>query len=356
MINITNFDQIKTRYNEYWALKNHDRPLLDITCPKRNYKRKEIPFSGTLKDRWLDNEYMLKSTRENLSATYYCGEAFPHAFPNLGPDIFGACLGIDLAFGENTSWAINHFSDLSVIDCNKFDENNFWLKKIIEMTELMAKDSNGDYLVGITDLHPALDGLSSLRGAQQLCFDLYEEPERVKQLSFDMLERFKELFNTLTDIISKYQKGSVNWMGVYHPKSWYVTSCDFMCMISDDMYREFVDPELRQEISFLKNSIFHLDGPDALKHLDKILEIEELKGVQWVYGAGQPTASHWIDVLKKIQNAKKMIEINIVPDDLFVLLENIRPEGVLYKITCENEDQAEYLLKIAEDNFHRTVY
>lgn len=137
-------------------------------------------------------------------------------------------------------------------------------------------------------------------------------------------------------------------MGIYHPQGWYVTSCDFMGMISEEMYDEFVEPELREEIRFLKHSIFHLDGPGALRHLDRLLRIPDLDGIQWVYGAGQPTAAHWIPVLKKIQEAGKRIHIDIVPSDLPALLEEIKPEGVLYRVNCSSVEEAEAVLKLAE--------
>ena len=44
------------------------------------------------------------------------------------------------------------------------------------------------------------------------------------------------------------------------------------------MYEELVVGELLEELDFLDASIYHLDGPDALKHLDRLLAIDKLKG------------------------------------------------------------------------------
>ena len=105
-------------------------------------------------------------------------------------------------------------------------------------------------------------------------------------------------------------------MGLWHPEKWYVTSCDFICMISQEMFARYILPELREEIDYLQGkTIFHLDGPGALKHLDALLEIENLAGIQWVYGAGQPSARHWLPVLQKIQKAGKRINIGLHPED-----------------------------------------
>lgn len=343
-------DKLEKRYLEYWNKENHDRPLLDIRAPKTNARVSVPEFHGTIEERWMDTEYVLKSSRASLQNTYFGGESYPLLWPNLGPDIFGAYFGIDLKFGNDTSWAANHFTDLSKTDCSRLDLNNKWLKKTIEMTEAFASESKGDYLVGITDIHAGMDALISLRGPEETCFDLYECPELVKEKTFQLCDRFKEVYNLLNGILAKYQKGNGNWMSVYHPQGWYVTSCDFLCMISNEMYKEFVEPELLEELAFFKHSIFHLDGPGALHHLDSLLAIPELNGIQWVYGAGNPTAAHWIPVLKKIQDAGKLIHITVVPSDIPVLLENLKPEGMLIQLFCESEEEAKDIVRYVEKN------
>jgi len=356
MIHCASFDKIALRHLEYWNLENHDRPLLDLTAPMPSYDPRPLPRPGTLRERWLDAEYMLKSARAGMEGTFYAGEAFPSAFPNLGPDIFGAYFGCELDFGEDTSWAVKHADDINELDVSRLDPDNFWWKKTIELTEIMAADARGDYVVGVTDIHPGLDALVSLRGPEALCFDLYEEGDAVKRLTFQLFDRFREVYGCLSGIIARHQRGATNWMGVYHPEGWYVTSCDFMGMISDAMTREFVLPELTMQLDYLKDSIFHLDGPGALRHLDLLLALPALKGIQWVYGAGQPSASHWIDVLRRIQQAGKMIHIDILPEDLPPLLNALKPEGVLFRARCRDRDEALALEKLAEASRPKQIF
>lgn len=345
MKNTLDMDQIKKRYLEYWTKENHDSPLLDVRAP-RTFGRAEMPkVAGSWEEHWMDTEYVLQRETAALRNTYHAGDAIPQINPNLGPDIFGAFFGCGLKFGKDTSWAEDPFSELSRIDCSRLDRNNHWFQKITELTEAFVSESQGEYLVGITDIHAGMDALVSLRGPEEVCFDLYEEPELVKAKVFQLCDRFKEVYDALNGILSKGQQGNVNWMSVYHTEGWYVTSCDFMGMISQEMYGEFVEPELREELAFLKHSIFHLDGPGALRHLDSLLAIPELDGIQWVYGAGQPTAAHWVPVLKKIQDAGKLVHVTIVPSDLPILLENLKPEGVLYQVFCKSEKEADELVE-----------
>lgn len=356
MINIENWEVIKAKYIEYWNRENHDRPLLSITSPFEGYSKKSIKVPESIIERWTNIDYIIQSSRENFHSTYFAGEAFPHVFPNLGPDIFGAFLGCDLEFGETTSWAIHFVEDWNDIDI-KFNPENKWWIKILHMTEALVEDAKkGDYLVGITDLHPGLDCLASLRGPENLCIDLIENPELIKEINLKVLDVYKTVFNELHKLTTKHQHGSTHWMGIWHPGKWYNTSCDFICMISSQMVCDFVIPGIKQELNMLDASIFHLDGPGALKHLDLLLEIPNLKGIQWVYGAGQPGACHWIPVLKKIQQSGKLIQVAVKPEDLQTLLDELEPEGVMYCTECKCEQDAKDLIKMAEKSYRKKYF
>ena len=111
---------------------------------------------------------------------------------------------------------------------------------------------------------------------------------------------------------------------------------------------DLIVEELEQEVQFLDGSIYHLDGIEALKHLDGILEIPGLGGVQWVPGDGKPSASHWIPEIKKIQAAGKCVDLDVRPEELEILLKELSPEGLLYHIRAESEQDAKDLLKMAE--------
>jgi hypothetical protein len=356
MLYVNDWDGIKSRYIEYWSRENHDRPLISITAPKDNRPDSYVKAPTTLEDKWLDIEYIISSSREAFASTFYCGEAFPSINPDLGPDILGAMLGCDLVFGENTSWAVHFLHSLDEAKAFSFDPENRWWKKIKEITQACVDDARGDYFVGVTDLHPAIDALVSLRGPENICMDLYDNPSFIKKSVFEILDVFKRSFGELHDITTKNLPGSTNWMGIWHPGRWYPTSCDFICMISGEMLVEFVLPELLKEIEWLDASIFHLDGPGALKHLDTLLDIPRLKGIQWVYGAGQPGASHWISVLKRIQAAGKLIQVAVEPEELDILLNELAPEGVMYVTGCKTEQDARDLMKKVENSYKRKLF
>lgn len=329
MIN-QNEKYLKERWEEFWAMKNHDRPILSVYAPVDKPDYSAYPeYIENDRERWLNADYAIKTARINMENTFYGGEAFPAFNPNLGPDLLGAICGCDIEFGKDTSWAVPNLENLSERPQSEFNENNFYWKKIKEITEKAVKDSKGDYLVGITDLHPGCDGIVSLRGSQELCMDLFDAPDNINLIQHDIFEVHKTVIEKLSNIISENQSGSTNWMGIWHPsKNWYVTSCDFSCLISDSDFDKYVLPSLKSELEYLDASMYHLDGPGALRHIDKLLALDNLHGIQWVYGAGATTAKDWTELMKKIQDAGKAIQVYCNPQDADDVCSALRPEGL----------------------------
>ena len=338
----------KQRYIQYWNMENHDRPILNFRAPKPggSWPRREHP---TLEARWTDVDFAVARFRAQAENTYCLADALPVVYPNLGPDILGAVMGCGLEFGENTSWALHNVTDWDTHPELKFDPDNRYWKIIMAITKAALEDSNGDYIVGITDLHPGLDGLVSVRGPQELCFDLLECPDEIHKRTEQTFEVFRTIYNTSYDILTKTQQGSSTFMGgTWHPGRWYPTSCDFSCMISPDAFAEFVMPDLKKQLAMLDISLYHLDGPDALRHLDALLAIPELGGIQWVPGEGQKPQREWTDVLQKIQAAGKRIWVHVTPEDIEPLCRALRPEGVLFTCHFPSKEQGEDMIRFVE--------
>jgi hypothetical protein len=76
-------------------------------------------------------------------------------------------------------------------------------------------------------------------------------------------------------------------------------------MISTDMFREFAVPYLREEMRRYDGVEYHLDGPDALKHLEALCEIEDLDVIQWVPGSGNAEKTDWAWLEQRIDSLGK---------------------------------------------------
>jgi len=343
------WDEATERYKAWWEGEIIDRVAIQVTAPRVGYQRKHIPAPSDLEQRWLDTDYRIAAAEEGMRATFYGGEAFPQFYPNLGPDVFAGYLGCDIIFSHGTSWAqplaVPEGEDFPEI---KFDPENRWWKKILEMTQAAVDSSNGRYFVGLTDLHGGGDALAAIRGQQALCYDLVDRPQKVKK-AMEFLEDFWFLvYDAAHQITLQNMQGSSTWLSVWSPGKYYAVSCDFAALISPEMFNDFFLPEVIAEIEWLDRSLFHLDGPDAIPHLDALLNIPKLGGIQWVPGAGAPSVRQWIPLLKKIQAAGKLLHLSVGVDEIEPLLEELSPKGVMFSTGCGSEADARELLNKAK--------
>lgn len=135
-------------------MENHDRPVLLLNGKKDVKQSVRVTPPADLLERWTNTEYVIQSSREQMENTVYLAESIPAICPNLGPDIFGASLGADLVFEQTTSFSKPFVRNWET-DTVAFRLDNPWWQKILSMTKEVAADAQGDYMVGITDLHPA---------------------------------------------------------------------------------------------------------------------------------------------------------------------------------------------------------
>lgn len=80
-------------------------------------------------------------------------------------------------------------------------------------------------------------------------------------------------------------------------------------LISTRMYEEFCFEDNLACCEHVDQSLYHLDGPGAIRHLPKIMELPRLNCVQWIQGAGRPLPSQWVDLLRQIQASGKSVQL-----------------------------------------------
>ena len=326
MLGVQDWERVKQRYREYWAMEN-ETPLFRMSA--RREQRHEEEETVSLETAWLDNEYQIRQARRDMENRIYGGEGFPILCADFGPDIFGAVLGDDIEFGWDTSWAKHLFAgkDWSSVDL-KFDERNLWWKRVEQRIRDFIADANGDYLVGFPDWHGSCDALVSLFGPEEVALALYDCPEEVKRLNKQIAAAFREIMQRSYALLKDRQEGTTHWIGLWNDGLWYTTSCDFNILLSGEMLEEFVIPPLEEDLAFLQSSTYHLDGSKAFRHLDRLLELPNLHGIQLVYGAGEPPALHWLPELKRIQAAGKGIHLVCTTTELDTILEELKPQGL----------------------------
>lgn len=338
----------KKRFDAFWEREIIDRPPVTIHFGKEN--RVPIPHKEykSHKDRWLDIEFRAETTALHLSNTEFYADALPIAWPNLGPEVFSAWCGCGYEFGQDTTWSKPCIEDWER-DADKvaLNKDHPLFELTVEYTKLLLELGKGKFIVGLTDFHPGGDHLAALRDPQNLNIDMIENPDEVKAMLDKSYKDFFEAYEVFYNMVHSAGMPTTSWTSIIHDGRFYIPSCDFSCMISKNMFDEFFLPGIIKECQYYEKSIYHLDGPGALRHLDSILEIKELDAVQWVYGAGNEGYHKWVDVYQRIQKAGKGIELSCHVNELGSVFETLRPEGIWFSSIrgIDSRDTAEKVLK-----------
>lgn len=347
-----NIDKTLERFEAWWHCEIVDRPPVTIHVdhyPTKNFQN--TPFTN-FRQAWTDTEFVLNRFEKALQISTFLGDTFPMFFPNLGPDLCATLYGGDLEFGEITSWSQPMFTSCRQLLDKTPEFNNFYWSKVREMTDVSLSRGCGKWMTGLPDLHTNADLLSALVGAEALCLEMLDDPEGVRKALVHVQSHYKLIYEDFAKRLLEAKQPFTTWAPYLHKGFAYPVSCDFIGILSPVMFEQIVLPFIEFEINFLDRSLFHLDGPGALKHLDRLLEIPKLNGIQWVYGAGQGAAARWIDVYKKIQAAGKAIQLICQsPSDANAVMEHLRPEGVWIHIKegVYGRDEAKHLIKQVEN-------
>ena len=340
MIGIDNWEERKAHYEEYWNYSN-GIPLIAISAPKDgavyDYETPDDNYQGI-----FDTQMEIRNNRKYFYNTYFGGDSYPYIAPTLGTDLISGILGLELHYNETSSWVKHLDCDLAEITDFTPDPDNFYLNRMDKILQELTEDAkNGDYVVAMVDLNTLMDGVSSLVGPQKLCLEMIDSPEEVKRVTKEHIKLYKDVFNRYDRIVTRYQKGNTNWLGIYSDVPWYFISNDFMVMVSGDFFDEFIEEPLRDVAAFHKRNLFHLDGENAVMHLDRILQIGEISGVQVQATPAVQSVEFWMPHLKKIQRAGKMTWIEARDDDeVMQLLRNLEPEGLFIRTWAGTQEQA----------------
>ncbi len=308
------WNAIRQAYRAWWD-GTLDRPLIAVTLGGFDPDRPEpaLPRYNFLSRYAFETpaEAVIDRLDYDLKRKRFLGDAFPEVWINFGPGVAATFLGASLRNGENTVWyqprEVREIVDLPL----RLDPTNGWFRRIGELKQVAMETWKGDVQVGMTDLGGILDLVSTFRPGENLLLDLYDHPEAVLQRSREAHAAFWEAFHAYEKILAIANPGYTCWTTIFSETPYYMLQCDFAYMIGPDMFDRFVLPELRESCRKLDHPFFHLDGPGMLPHLNSLLSIPELKGVQWVPGAGAPDISQWPEVYRKIHAAGKRIQVSI---------------------------------------------
>jgi hypothetical protein len=127
-------------------------------------------------------------------------------------------------------------------------------------------------------------------------------------------------------------------------------------MIGPTMFEEFCGADNRECCNHVDWTMYHLDGPGAVRHLPWLLRLERLHCIQWIQGAGQRPPSQWLELLRQIQAGGKSVQLYYGPghgaefdlkSELDVLCEALDPNRLFIWAEVASAEEADAVVAYA---------
>ncbi len=200
---------------------------------------------------------------------------------------------------RETCWFFPPDCQESVCIDFRFDPENVWYQRVADVNPPAVQRWEGMVQVA----RPISAGISTsfrLSSRRKTLFDLYDHPEDIKWLTWKAHERggiFRSADSIVRVTIRDIPPGRP-----FFRRALYMLQCDFSYMIGPEMFDEFVKPNSPRHAS---GSIIRLPPRRSrtARASRRHPSIPELKGVQWIPGAGAPNVPQLADVFRKIRDA-----------------------------------------------------
>ncbi|MCG3146675.1 MAG: hypothetical protein PCFJNLEI_00109 [Verrucomicrobiae bacterium] len=358
-----NWPETQARLIKLWNCEPTDRPCIATAVSRRvaavarpadHYDDfdwgQEPPASDEA--RWLDADWVTRHALGTMTNTWWGGEAIPSYLLMAG---WLASLGGRPQFDLRTIWFDQFPVDFTKPHPFHHQPNDRWYQRFAQLYLTLAKIAGkDDFLLGGPGILPAHDLLSMHMGTQNFLLALMDEPGWMRQA---IVEGAQELIHVRRDLrrqiegIHDFWYGNAGWMAFWAPQPYIPTQSDVSCMLSPELFEEFVIPELDLLGNEFGAMWYHLDGSDALQHLPRLLSLPYLRVVQYVPRPIEPPngVAH-LPMYRQIQAAGRIVHIQVTPDQVEPLCRALDPSRLMLEVSwlCQTPAEATELLAAAK--------
>jgi hypothetical protein len=347
---VEDWPNVKRRWEAFWEHALYDRVVICVHAPRDGVTPQAEEVDAVTQ--WTDAHYMVRRTLESLRSHYYGGDAIPWCW---NPISAGHALyfGGQPHFQEDTVWV-----EPAPLGADGYPSLEGWCVSPAwhlarEAIETFAHASRGRFFVLPFWGNHAGDILAMVRGVERFYFDVAENPAWVKaalkRMSDILIEVHEQLLWRARPEAAGVE-GTLNYNGCWSPRRTLSFDCDVSGNVSPQAFRESFVPPLLESMAQVDHRIYHLDGPRAARsHLDTLLDLPELHAIQWVPGSGHEEIAQWLPMLKRIQEKGKGIQVGCRPEEVELVLKELKPEGLCLVVDCASEAQARRLVdRVAE--------
>jgi len=312
------------RLDAFWRGKSIGRPAIIARAKNSSYDY--IHWDGPVlsqKQQDLCPDYYVWKWRNNLFGSHYLGEAMPMVFADHGSSItlLAVLAGGDYEY-DGSAWTQPKDNILNTA-VPKFNPNCETVIKLEQSYKAMHEMVDGFGLLSPPSMIDALTTLSMLHTQESLCMSILEEPENVKSWTHDATTLYIDCYDHFYKVLSKMgHTTSSAWLGIAARGRMEAVQCDFGVMLSPEMYKEFVMPDLARITSYLDYSTYHLDGVEQMRFIDMIASLPNINAIQW-----NPAV------------------FDFHPSEHMASFKRIKEFGLSLSVSVRNIDDAKYLVK-----------
>jgi hypothetical protein len=326
---------VRRRYIDFWNRRGVILALSDDVGPIPAREPLVDPGPRESLDRWYtDPGYHARLEHFRLARKRFPADHLPAASIDLGPGSLAVLLGAEPEWDPSTVWYKPLANAASPDAWGKLalDPGSRWWKITEGMARACATLGRGKYLVGFPDLIENIDILASLRDAEELLADMIERPSWVLEKVAEINLAYFDVYGRIYEIIKDADGGSsFPCFNLWGPGKVGKVQCDASAMFSPAMFNKFVVPSLEEQCAWLDHSLYHLDGSQAVCHLDALLGIDALDAIEWTPEPGQPKGGSpaWYEMYRRILSAGKCVQVlDPKPEEVAPLLDAIGADGV----------------------------
>ncbi|TSA31580.1 MAG: hypothetical protein D4R65_10940 [Verrucomicrobiaceae bacterium] len=336
---------ILKRFDAWYANDMADRPPVTFMWVGRDdAPPPDLEFDP--KRCLVDGAFRLSLFEKMLPLRAFPGDSFPMFSGGITADHNGTVFGLKLDCSRESVWAVHFLENVRDAMNLEFSFDNPYWASMREATDLSLERGNGKWITTLC-CHGGVNGdiLVALRGPENLCMDVMDDPEGVRLAANRLSSFYPKIYDDIRDRLLAHDS-PVTAEGELSRRRTGRIGCDFLCLLSEQMARDTVYESIESDINSLEQCYFHLDSEGSLRHLDFILGQPRVAGIQWVYGVNRGPAVKWADVYTRIQKAGKALEVLPVDvPDALALMKHLEPEGVWFKfLDSLKESEAEYFM------------
>lgn len=315
------------------------RPIVVIECddptapPVPQWQKLFQKYPDT-----MSTDEILDIETAELSRKRWFGDAFPKRIINFGSCDMASYLGSRIHTDETTVWYEPIGKGIREIEI-ALDRSGLY-RRVHEILDGTLARWGNTVQTAMSNIGGNFDILAGLRGTQELLLDLYDDPEAIAS----HLEKITALWRVLyTEEVRKIKAvchGVAAWAPVWSRESCCMLQCDFSFMISPEMFDRYVRPDLEACCELVQDPFYHMDGSGQIPHLDILLGIKKLKGIQWIPDARTPPPDDWFGILRRIRAGGKLCQIWASANYARRIVAEIGGEGFIFATGAKTPEAA----------------